>query len=95
LPQSPLPPLTLSLSQAIWSFLIYGGAAAIEIWSPHLFYRIVALVGNILSIIFWLSAWAWSASTASVWLGATAFWGGDKNFGGAMAGCAAIGAVAW
>jgi hypothetical protein len=32
------------------------------------FWRIILLIAYIISIIFWLSAWAWSASVASVWL---------------------------
>jgi hypothetical protein len=36
--------------------------------AQHYFFRIILLIAYIISIIFWLSAWAWSASVASVWL---------------------------
>lgn len=78
--------------QAIWSFIVYGGGAALEIWAPQFYFRIGMLVGQVLAIIFWLTAWAWSASVASVWLGA---WYTSKAFGGSLAGCAGLGAVAW
>lgn len=67
-----------------------------------MFYRIIALVAYMLGNIFWLSAWAWAASTASVWLGSYCLFGycsgpsGDaKSEGGALAACAALGAVVW
>lgn len=86
-------------SQAIWSFIVYGGAAAIEIWAPHFFYRIGALVGYILHIIFWLSAWAWSASAASFWLSYTYGFGfydsAWKREGQALGACAGLGALIW
>ena len=80
---------------AIFSWIVYGGAAAVELWSPHLFYRIAFLIGYILSIIFWLSAWAWSASSASVWL--SGWWrsGPGEKHGQALAVCAGLGAVVW
>ncbi|KAK4236032.1 hypothetical protein C8A03DRAFT_17280 [Achaetomium macrosporum] len=79
---------------AILSFIVYGGALSLELWAAQHFYRIGALIGYIFSIIFWLSAWAWSATWASVFLspgGSRA----DNSFGGALAGCAALGAVVW
>jgi hypothetical protein len=57
--------------------------------APRSFYRIVAVVGYGLTVVFWLAAWAWSASSATVWLDV------DARVGGALAGCAALGAVAW
>ncbi|KAK3896701.1 hypothetical protein C8A05DRAFT_39751 [Staphylotrichum tortipilum] len=75
---------------ALWSFIVYGGGAALEIWAPQFYYRIGMLVGQILAIIFWLTAWAWSASVASVWLSYR-----YKTFGGSLAGCAGLGAIAW
>lgn len=86
----------------IKTFIVIGGATAIEIWAPHIFYRIIALIAYSLSIIFWLSAWAWAASTASIWLTSYCIFGTcsspsgyAKNEGGALAGCAALGAVIW
>ncbi|KAH6634615.1 hypothetical protein B0J18DRAFT_25940 [Chaetomium sp. MPI-SDFR-AT-0129] len=82
---------------AIWSWLIYGTAGALELWAPQYFFRIGALIGYILSIIFWLSAWAWSASSAAVWMayGTGSIYSYDSKVGGALAGAAALGAVAW
>jgi hypothetical protein len=86
----------LTAAQAIWSFIFYGGGTAVELWAPHMFYRIVALIGYIFSIIFWLSAWAWSASVASIWLAGSSYYStGEKPLGGALAGCAGLGAIAW
>jgi len=86
----------------IKTFIVMGGAVAIEIWAPHMFYRLIALIAYVLSIIFWLSAWAWAASSAAVWLGSYCYLGvcsspggAAKNEGGALAGCAALGAVIW
>ncbi|KAL2255644.1 hypothetical protein VTK26DRAFT_2959 [Humicola hyalothermophila] len=79
----------------IFSFIIYGGAGALEVWAPQYFYRVGALVGYILTCIFWLTAWAWSASTASSWLGLGIFGGGPDDFGSGMAACAGLGALVW
>ncbi|KAK4121817.1 hypothetical protein N657DRAFT_635302 [Parathielavia appendiculata] len=74
---------------AILSFAVYGSAIGLEFAAPRFFYRIVYLVGYGLTVIFWLAAWAWSASSASAWISWSA------QIGGALAGCAALGAVAW
>ncbi|KAK4125881.1 hypothetical protein N657DRAFT_281442 [Parathielavia appendiculata] len=90
-------PGALDVFVALWSFITYGGAAAFEIWAPRLFYRIVALVLQILSIIFWLSAWAYSASVAAhvfrVYSGGKL--GAAQSYGGALGGCAGLGAIVW
>lgn len=85
------------VKKAIWSFLIYGTALSLELWAQQFFFRIGALIVYILSIIFWLSAWAWSASEASIWLMSSAggYYRYNSNVGGALAGAAAVGAVAW
>ncbi|KAB5535374.1 hypothetical protein GE09DRAFT_1193242 [Coniochaeta sp. 2T2.1] len=85
----------------IKTFIVMGGATAVEIWWPHLFYRLIALVAYILSIIFWLSAWAWAASTAAFWLIDTCNYGRcsrssyAEREGGALAACAGLGAIIW
>jgi membrane protein implicated in regulation of membrane protease activity len=88
--------------QTIKTFIVIGGALAIEIWFPHMFYRLVALIAYILSIIFWLSAWAWAASTAALWLSTSCYFGTCSSpssyasrEGGALAGCAGLGAIVW
>ncbi|KAB5577901.1 hypothetical protein GE09DRAFT_1260788 [Coniochaeta sp. 2T2.1] len=85
----------------IKTFIVMGGATAIEIWWPHLFYRLIALVAYTLSIIFWLSAWAWAASTAALWLIDVCNYGRcsrssyAEREGGALAACAGLGAIIW
>ncbi len=81
--------------QCILSFLVYGGATAVELWAPHLFFRIAFLIGYIFSVIFWLSGWAWSASSAAFWLSSYFGIAYDTREGGAMAACAGLGAVVW
>ena len=76
-----------------------------ELKAPQFYYRLIGIIGYSLGVIFWLSGWAWAASYASFWLSLNRYcYGGfcgdasDSNtraFGGAMAGCAAIGAVIW
>jgi len=89
----------------IKTWIIYGVLTAIELRAPHLFYRFIACIGYAISIIFWLSAWAWSASLASFWLSYSDDYGFDvydnsfdstlKSEGGALAACAGLGAVVW
>ncbi|KAK4035433.1 hypothetical protein C8A01DRAFT_17891 [Parachaetomium inaequale] len=83
---------------AILSFIVYGTAGALELWAPQHFYRIGALIGYILTVIFWLAAWAWSASEASIWLRGVGWYYGHSYYnslGGALGGCAGLGAIAW
>lgn len=98
------PSLTGFPAQAIWSFIVYGGSASLELWAPQYFYRIVSLVGQILAVIFWLAGWAWSASGASALLasanttslfGVTVVNDTFKQLGSALAACAGLGAVVW
>ncbi|KAL2153785.1 hypothetical protein VTH82DRAFT_4940 [Thermothelomyces myriococcoides] len=84
-------PASLDMFTAIFSILTYGVTGAFELWLPNNFYRIGGMVCYPLSIIFWLSAWAYSAHGASVWIS----FGLTAQLGGPMAGCAAIGAVIW
>lgn len=83
----------------IKSFIVFGGALAVEIWAAHLFFRLVALIAYSVSIIFWLSAWAYAASEASAWLSISDFDGYVDNYwkrvGSALAACAAFGAIVW
>jgi hypothetical protein len=86
----------------IKTWIIYGVLMFLEFKMPRYYYRIAALVAFVFSIIFWLSAWAWSASLASFWL-STVCYGGvcvetddyAKKEGGALAACAGLGAVVW
>lgn len=83
----------------IWSLIVYGGTVAVELWAPHLFYRVAFLIGYIFSVIFWLSGWSWSASVASAFMSVSRYAGSDNGpwhqFGAACAGCAAVGAIVW
>jgi hypothetical protein len=88
--------------------IVFGAAVAVERLAPQMFFRIIALIAYILSILLWLSAWAYAASGAN-WLLATHtvcdefgcvsfdFSGvpDAKQAGGALAACAALGAFAW
>lgn len=71
----------------------------LELGAPRYYYRIAALIGYILGIIFWLSAWAWAASVAAFWLSYVCSYGycdgPFKGEGGSMAACAGLGAVVW
>ena len=85
----------------IKTFIVYGLVLFIETRAPQLFYRIIVLIAYIFSLIFWLSAWAWAASSAAAWLSIydlgvdDGYYDGWKNEGGALAGCAALGAIVW
>jgi hypothetical protein len=90
----------------IKTWIIYGALLFFELKAPQYYYRLIGLIGYSLGVIFWLSGWAWAASYAAFWLslGRYCYSGlyctdaSDSNtraFGGAMAGCAAIGAVIW
>ncbi|KAI0468686.1 hypothetical protein F4859DRAFT_524209 [Xylaria cf. heliscus] len=89
------------LFASIWTWLIYGGMLAIEHFAPQFYYRIVIIVGQLLSVIFWLSAWAWAASWASYTLSFEnprpydRIRGAWMAFGQTIAACAGIGAGAW
>jgi len=92
-------------SQAILTFIVYGGGIALTHFSPSNFFRIGFLIGYIFSIIFWLSGWAWSASLAGVWLSYYDSYtragyrvsnsDPGKQLGAALAVCAGLGAVVW
>ena len=85
--------LTSLSSQVIKTWIIYGLSIGFELAAQNLFFRIGFLIAYILSVIFWLSGWAWAASWAGVFL--TGYVGAGKNYGGALAGCAALGAIIW
>jgi len=92
----PVGPGGMDIFIAILSFIVYGTAGALELWAPQHFYRIGALIGYILTVIFWLAAWAWSASGASVFLGGwSRYYSYYNSLGGALGGCAGLGAIAW
>jgi hypothetical protein len=87
----------------IW--IVVGGFIAIQRFQPSLYYRIAFIVSYALLIIFVLSAWAWSASDASIYLSWSDSWGGWlggsdygnpwKGLGAALAVGAALGAIVW
>lgn len=89
----------------IKTWIIYGALLFFELKAPQYYFRLIGIIGYSLGVIFWLSGWAWAASYASFWLSLSRYcYGGfcgdasDSNtraFGGAMAGCAAIGAIIW
>ncbi|ORY65183.1 uncharacterized protein BCR38DRAFT_340942 [Pseudomassariella vexata] len=81
----------------IKTWIIYGIAIALELKAQNYFFRIVVLIAYVLSVIFWLSGWAWSASWAATILSYTAYEvdGVYKTFGSVMAACAGLGAILW
>ncbi|KAI0864136.1 hypothetical protein F4860DRAFT_431187 [Xylaria cubensis] len=86
---------------SIWTLLIYGGMLAIGYWVPQFYYRIIIIVGQLLSVIFWITAWAWAASWASYTLSFDNYSSYDKirgawmAYGETIAACAGIGAGVW
>ena len=69
---------------------------AFEFAMPNLYFRIGFIGALALNIIFWLSAWAWGASIASLYLG----WGGfdssaGNKWGSSLAAASALGAFTW
>lgn len=81
--------------QSLMTLIVFGATIFAERFSQQLFFRIGFLASYILNIIFWLSAWAWSASVAGTWLSYT--FAGDYYRGqaGALAACAGLGALVW
>lgn len=83
---------------------MYGVVTAVQVWAPRMFFRVAALIAYLLGIIFWLASWGWAASVSGVYFSLASSYSsrvyGDlpnklRQEGGAMAGCAAIGAIAW
>jgi len=90
----------------IKTFLIYGILTFLEFKMPHLFFRLVAVIAYAISLVFWLSAWAWSAAIAGLWLHYSSvygslysssyyYYGNYGAAGAALAACAGLGAVVW
>ncbi|KAK8042487.1 hypothetical protein PG994_012970 [Apiospora phragmitis] len=81
------------------SYYYSAGAPGYLLFVAHQFYyRIAMMVAYILTCIFWLSGWAWSASWASFLLAYSYddfYYPGIHTFGSVMAACAALGAVTW
>ncbi|EJT77934.1 hypothetical protein GGTG_03037 [Gaeumannomyces tritici R3-111a-1] len=89
---------------AVKTLIVYGAVTAIQVWAPRMFFRIAALIAYLLGIIFWLASWGWAASMSGVYFSlantySNRIYGALPNKlrqeGGALAGCAAIGAIAW
>jgi len=89
----------LLIFAVIKTWIIYGAFTFIEMKAPHLYYRLLAIIAYTISIIFWLSAWAWSASIGAWYLTDYGYgysginpW---RNEGAALAACAGLGALLW
>lgn len=61
-------PAGLLIFDAIKTWIILGVALFLELRAPHLFWRIILVIAYFISIIFWLSGWAWAASWAALFL---------------------------
>lgn len=89
----------------IKTWIVYGLLLFFELKAPQYYYRLIGIIGYSFGVIFWLSGFAWAASIASLWLSLSqTCYGGicygaansaTKAFGGAMGGCAGIGALIW
>ncbi|KAI0456641.1 hypothetical protein F5B21DRAFT_467379 [Xylaria acuta] len=86
---------------SIWTWLIYGGMLAIENYAAQFYYRIVVILCQLLSVIFWISGWVWAASWAAYTLSFENYSSYDRirgawmAFGRTIAACAGIGAGVW
>jgi len=92
----------LLIFAVIKTWIIYGAFTFIEMKAPHLYYRLLAIIAYAISIVFWLSAWAWSASVGAFWLSFDYGYGLGysgyaplRNEGAALAACAGLGALLW
>lgn len=83
---------------AIFTWIILGTMLVFELWYHQFYLRLAYVVLLPLAAIFWLSAWAWAASVASVFRGSyNSFWGSDdlNRYSSSIAACAALGAFTW
>ncbi|KAJ2906347.1 hypothetical protein MKZ38_002063 [Zalerion maritima] len=76
---------------AVKTFIIYGAIWFVELQVIHMYYRLGVMIAYCFNIIFWLSAWSWSASWATAYC---LYYSGCAD-NGAMAACAAFGAFTW
>jgi hypothetical protein len=86
-----------TIFDAIFTWIVIGSMLVLE-WRFHQFYvRLAYLVLLPLCAIFWLSAWAWSASVASAFRGYYSGFGDDDwdRYAASIAACAALGAFTW
>ncbi|KAI1635384.1 hypothetical protein F4809DRAFT_453196 [Biscogniauxia mediterranea] len=85
----------------ILTWIVYGGSFVFSRVAPRLYFRIIVIAGHILSLIFWLTGWAWAASSAAYVLSFDKYHGSDsvggpwKTFGSVMGACAGLGALEW
>ncbi|KAI0514852.1 hypothetical protein F5B22DRAFT_222482 [Xylaria bambusicola] len=86
---------------SIWTWLVYGAVLAVAQYAPQFYYRIGVLVGQLLSLLFWIAGWTWAASWAAYTLSFDNYRsyepirGHWKTFGQTTAACAGIGALIW
>ncbi|KAH0429350.1 hypothetical protein CcaCcLH18_08472 [Colletotrichum camelliae] len=87
---------------ALFTLLILGGAMALERFAPRFYFRLALLIAYGVSVLFWLSGWAWSASIAALFLGNTCIGSTcfgptteETRYGASMAAAAGVGAVNW
>ncbi|KAK0388639.1 hypothetical protein NLU13_4882 [Sarocladium strictum] len=88
-----------TIFDAIFTWIVVGTMIVFGRWYHQFYIRLTYVVLLPLTAIFWLSAWAWSASVASAFRGAyndalfrsTAL----GRYGASIAACAALGAFTW
>ncbi|KAM0277123.1 hypothetical protein ACHAQH_006067 [Verticillium albo-atrum] len=88
------------LFTAILIFIVIGSHVVLERFFSQWYFRIAFIIGYVLTIIFLLSAWAWAASIAGLFLGDVCdgfgcYSSNDNGYGSGMAAGAALGAFAW
>ncbi|KAI1428248.1 hypothetical protein F5Y12DRAFT_48107 [Xylaria sp. FL1777] len=86
---------------SIWTLFFYGGVFALAKYAPRFYSRIGVLIGHLLSVIFWISAWTWAISWATYILSFDNYDSYDsirgswKAFGQVTLASAAIGSLVW
>jgi hypothetical protein len=87
-------PAGLGIFTCIWTWGVVGTEIAFTMKLPHLYMRIVFVILDVLTLIFWLSTWAVAASVASDALEDRASTIA-KKYGGSAAAIAGLGAIVW
>ncbi|KAI0199156.1 hypothetical protein F4808DRAFT_222325 [Astrocystis sublimbata] len=84
-----------------WTWLLYGGMLITWRHANRFYYRIVATISQLLSIVFWIIGWAWATASASDTLSFDNYGSYDSirghwvAFGQTVAACAGVGAGVW
>ncbi|KAM0328179.1 hypothetical protein ACHAQA_005586 [Verticillium albo-atrum] len=90
------------LFTAILIFIVIGSHVVLQRFFSQWYFRLAFIIGYAFTIIFLLSAWAWAASIAGLFLGSNCYLGfcsgpsnDEQSYGSSLAAGAALGALAW